>query len=212
MLSYFALQVLKSRMSLILSLMFFGLFIITGRHPAPLIELNRRLRQWHIEHPIKNTALRNVLRATHYTGGVRIMTLQVILWGMVLFFVYEEKRSAIILTLVMLVQASMVNVLKLVYGFERPKAGLELMRSKSYPSGHSAAALTFAVLITISVGRLLPPTLGAIVSGLYALNFVLTAYARIALDVHWVSDVVGGLLFALGLLMGLDAVSVISLS
>lgn len=210
--SFFALPELQSRTSLILSLIFLGLFIITGRHPAPLTELNQRIRQWHIQNPIKHVFLRKLLRATHYTGGVRIMAIQVAFWSLVLAFVFGAEYSALVLIIVMLVQSTMVSGLKLMYGFERPKVGLEIMRSKSYPSGHTAASLSFAVLITISIGRLLPPTLGAIVSGFYALNFVLTAYARVALDVHWMSDVLGGILFALGLLMGLDAFSIIGLS
>ncbi len=208
---HIALQIIQSKSSLILSPVFFGLFYLTGRHPAPLIDLNHRLRHWHVQQPIKSIYLRKVLHATHHTGGVRMMSIQVLFWSIVLVL-YGAERTAITLVLVMLIQALIVSALKLMYGFERPKAGIELMRSKSYPSGHSAAALTFAVLISVSVGRFLPPALGAIVTGFYALNFVLTAYARVALDVHWVSDVIGGLLFSLGLLMGLDAFAVIGLS
>lgn len=207
-----ALQVIQSRTSLFLSILFLGLFYLTGRHPAPLIELNQRIRQWHVEHPIKNTFLRNVLRATHHTGGFRAMTLQVLFWSGVLFLFYDAKQAALAMILVMLAQVLLVNLFKLIYAFDRPKAGLELMRSKSYPSGHSSAALTFAILISTSLGRLLPPVIGAIVTGFYALNFVLTAYGRIALDVHWISDVIGGLLLALGILFGLNAFAVISLN
>ncbi|WP_436530360.1 phosphatase PAP2 family protein [Actinoplanes sp. HUAS TT8] len=89
------------------------------------------------------------------------------------------------------------GVLKLLFGRHRPDFLDPVARATGYsfPSGHALnAALGAAVFLLV----LLPRTRGRVKrAGLVAAAVglpLVTAYARIALGVHWTSDVVAGLL------------------
>ena len=116
----------------------------------------------------------------------------------------DQPQYAFILAVTHL-QTFIVFLLKQYYGFERPLVGTEIMRTKSYPSGHTAAALTFLVLFIQLIAPLLPKFWQIVLIIVYAIHFVLTAYGRIALDVHWFTDVVGGLTVSGVFLFGLRA-------
>ncbi|GAA2882837.1 hypothetical protein Acy02nite_05160 [Actinoplanes cyaneus] len=92
------------------------------------------------------------------------------------------------------------GVLKLLFGVHRPDFLDPVARATGYsfPSGHALnAALGTAVLLLV----LLPRTRGRITrAALVAAGVVvplITAYARVVLGVHWISDVVAGLLLGL---------------
>ena len=68
----------------------------------------------------------------------------------------------------------------------------------SFPSGHSStAAATFAALALLA-GRRRPHAQKAALAGLAAGLAVAVACSRVLLDVHWLSDVVGGLALGWG--------------
>jgi membrane-associated phospholipid phosphatase len=68
----------------------------------------------------------------------------------------------------------------------------------SFPSGHSStAAATFAALALL-VGRRRPHAQKAVLAGLAVGLAVAVACSRVLLDVHWLSDVVGGLALGWG--------------
>ena len=68
----------------------------------------------------------------------------------------------------------------------------------SFPSGHSStAAATFAALALL-VGRRRPHAHKAVLAGLAVGLAVAVACSRVLLDVHWLSDVVGGLALGWG--------------
>jgi undecaprenyl-diphosphatase len=68
----------------------------------------------------------------------------------------------------------------------------------SFPSGHSStAAATFAALALLA-GRRRPDAQKAVLAGLAVGLAVAVACSRVLLDVHWLSDVVGGLALGWG--------------
>ncbi|MFI1988796.1 phosphatase PAP2 family protein [Actinoplanes sp. NPDC020271] len=89
------------------------------------------------------------------------------------------------------------GVLKLLFGVHRPDFLDPVARATGYsfPSGHALnAALGAAVFLLVT----LPRTRGRVTRAALVVAGVavplLTAYARIALGVHWTSDVIAGLL------------------
>jgi undecaprenyl-diphosphatase len=63
----------------------------------------------------------------------------------------------------------------------------------SFPSGHSATAAVFYATAALLLGRVRPRAVRAVLAGLAAGIAVAVAASRVLLDVHWTSDVIGGL-------------------
>jgi undecaprenyl-diphosphatase len=63
----------------------------------------------------------------------------------------------------------------------------------SFPSGHSATAAAFYAAAALLLGRWRPRPTRAVLAGLAVGIAVMVAGSRVLLDVHWLSDVIGGL-------------------
>ncbi len=63
----------------------------------------------------------------------------------------------------------------------------------SFPSGHTAAAAAFWAAVALVVGRWCGPRARTLQIGLAVGVAVAVALSRVLLDVHWLSDVIGGL-------------------
>ncbi len=108
---------------------------------------------------------------------------------------HKAYRAALAAMIAVLAARILVGLLKYGIGRARPiesSYGSELF---SFPSSHATiAALTFgilAVLVSHSMGR----WARALVYAVCGLAVVAIAYSRVYLGVHWLSDVLGGLLF-----------------
>ncbi len=98
-------------------------------------------------------------------------------------------HTAYWLTAILLSEVA-ISALKGSFGRARPSLGLEATRSSAFPSGHSVAAtVTFVALVLLftTPGRGRRVWLG--VAGIGA---VVMALSRTYLRVHWLSDVVAG--------------------
>jgi membrane-associated phospholipid phosphatase len=68
----------------------------------------------------------------------------------------------------------------------------------SFPSGHSSTAAAFFAALAILAGRRRRPAEKAVLAGLAVGAAVAVACSRVLLDLHWLSDVVGGLALGWG--------------
>ena len=95
---------------------------------------------------------------------------------------------------IMLGSSLLEHSVKFIVGRPRP-SGFSL----GFPSGHSTAAATFAVVLIYIVTRerLTPGRRHGIQAGAIAL-MALVGWARIVLHAHWPTDVVGGVLLGAG--------------
>ena len=64
----------------------------------------------------------------------------------------------------------------------------------SFPSGHSATAAAFYAGVALVLGRRRGPAARAVLTGLAVGTAVAVASSRVMLDVHWLSDVIAGVL------------------
>jgi len=106
-----------------------------------------------------------------------------------------------------IVSQAVVETAKVLYGRKRPDYWLlGLDAGHSYPSGHAATAVIFflgwAVAAIFSGMAAAPRDAIAALLVLWALGI---AWSRLALGAHYLSDVVGGLLFGCGWLCGVLA-------
>lgn len=142
--------------------------------------------------------LRPLMVITHRYNDVLSLSLQLILLSLLMGFLWDDWRRAMILTSAMFIQTTAVTATKQLAAATRPPQDIAhvKMRSGSYPSGHSAASMTFALLVPTMLAPYLPAA--AIIAIACYLFFVafLTAYGRLFLDVHWISDIIGAWLIS----------------
>ena len=90
--------------------------------------------------------------------------------------------------------------LKAIVGRPRPPLSLQLttVGSTSFPSGHTAIATAVGASLLIAATQITKPRLRRVAMvTLIALPLVV-GFSRLALGVHWLTDVIGGLLLGLG--------------
>jgi len=136
---------------------------------------------------------------THRWNDAPMLSLQVLLISLAVGFTTSEWLRPFILSAAMFWQTTLVSVTKKISAVSRPPQDLthRIMKSGSYPSGHTAAAATFALLApSVLAPYLSLPTI-ILISVYLAFNALITAYGRLYLDVHWLSDIVGGGLLSL---------------
>jgi membrane-associated phospholipid phosphatase len=81
---------------------------------------------------------------------------------------------------------------------ERPEDGIATALGWSYPSGHSAYSAAAALILVCLIGPYLNRPASRMLLALAALAWPATVgVTRIALGVHWPSDVAGGILLAI---------------
>ena len=90
--------------------------------------------------------------------------------------------------------------LKAIVGRPRPPLALQLttVGSTSFPSGHTAVATAVGASLLIAATQITRPRLRRVATvTLIALPLVV-GFSRLALGVHWLTDVIGGFLLGLG--------------
>lgn len=142
-------------------------------------------------------AARPVLRWVSDLGDVLVLTplvLAVLGW----LLLRRQRALALGWGLAVLTNSLAVRVLKELFGRERPPGAAELVTSgASFPSGHAAGALlVYGLLLWIVLPLVARRRWHAVLmlAGGVLIGAIVTS--RVLLRVHFVSDVVGGLLLA----------------
>jgi membrane-associated phospholipid phosphatase len=142
----------------------------------------------------RNMRLRPLMIITHRYNDVLSFSLQLFILALVLGVVWRDWRRAMVVMAAMFVQTTVVSFCKRLTSIDRPPQMIShvIMTSGSYPSGHSAASLSFALLApTVLMPYLSLPLLILLATYLICVA-LLTAYGRLYLDVHWLTDILGG--------------------
>ncbi|HWM34361.1 MAG TPA: phosphatase PAP2 family protein [Pseudolysinimonas sp.] len=108
------------------------------------------------------------------------------------FLLARRPWSAGVFVLGSAVSSGVVQLMKVLFGRERPEQILLPLESGSFPSGHTANAATVVVLLALLLRRRWIVAAGA-------LYIVLMALSRTYLGAHWVTDTVGGVLVGAGM-------------
>ncbi|MDW7656630.1 MAG: phosphatase PAP2 family protein [Bacillota bacterium] len=159
--------------------------------------LNLHVRTW------VNRTRRPVLRAlmvlTHHFNDVLALSAQLIMLGLLIGFVFHDWYRATVLTASIFFQTTVVGIAKRLTSVDRPPqvAAHVFMTSGSYPSGHSSISLSFALLVPVVLRPFLPEPVILAIAVYLLFVAMLTAYGRLYLDVHWLTDIFGGWFLAI---------------
>ncbi|NLV47731.1 MAG: phosphatase PAP2 family protein [Clostridiaceae bacterium] len=158
--------------------------------------LNLSIRRW--VNRTRVSALRPLMILTHRFNDVLSVSIQLLALGLFIGFIFKDWYRATLLTSTLLVQTAIVGVAKRMTAVDRPPqaAAYVIMTSGSYPSGHSSISLSFALLVPTILNPFLPLAAIWLMGGYLMISAILTAYGRLYLDVHWLSDIIGGWLLA----------------
>jgi undecaprenyl-diphosphatase len=153
---------------------------------------------------VAGSPAQDVLRAVSATGATipATITVSVIV---ILMAAFRRWAEALLCIVVPAITSAASSGLKALVDRARPVSGLDLS-SASFPSGHTSYATALGGVIFVLAPRLLKnQALARTVQAVAVLYVVLTGLSRLSLAAHWPSDVVGG--FLLGILLLVPAVT-----
>ena len=108
----------------------------------------------------------------------------------------DNKRLALIITILMIINALIIFIFKHIFKRERPNIKrLVYEKGYSFPSGHMVSSISFygfilMFIINMTIG--LPFKIIAFIVLTYLIYKI--GYSRIFLGVHYLSDIIGGVL------------------
>ena len=170
-----------------------GILAVLVRRVAAVQHVDNSVAAWGYDH--RSPASTSGLKAITNLGSIRI----VIVLAAVLVLVEAIRRRSrwsFLFLLVVLggMEATMLGVKELV-GRLRPTLNpAAATLGPSFPSGHSSTAAAFYAAAALIIGRSLSrrPIRQLVIATAVAIA-VAVAASRVLLDLHWLSDVIGGL-------------------
>jgi len=126
-----------------------------------------------------------------------LLPLSVLLSLLLLWF--GKSGQAVLISSSLLITIISVHVAKLIFRRPRPSTTELLVAMPSdwsFPSAHTAQATAFFLSVTLVAFQVLPPIWASLFALLSLLFIGIVGYSRIYLQVHYVSDVLAGMVLA----------------
>ena len=169
-----------------------GVLALLVRRVAVIQHVDNSVAAWGYDHrsPLSTTGLKAITEL----GNIKVVIGFAIVLVIVDAFRRRNRWSFFFLVTVLAgMEASMLVVKDVV---ERVRPTLNPAAASlgpSFPSGHSATAAAFYAAVALIIGRSLRrPARQLVIAGAIGIA-VAVAASRVLLDLHWLSDVVGGL-------------------
>ena len=169
-----------------------GVLALLVRRVDVIQRVDNSAAAWGFEH--RSDAASAGLRAITELGNIRLVVVLAVLVALVDMLGHRGRWAWLFLLVVLAgMELAQLGAKELV-GRVRPTLDpVAATLGPSFPSGHSATAAAFWAAAALIVGRTLPrPARQGVIAAAVAIA-VAVAASRVLLDLHWLSDVVGGL-------------------
>lgn len=182
-------SVIASLIGIVILLLVYFAVAIRYERFAPL---NARARTFVMKR--RSPILDPIMRATHVLNGAISMSTLTAVLALILGLYWDAWRHAFLMTAAMLFETAFSHATKAIHKSERPPQLIAsfLMKTHSYPSGHTAASMTFALVVPYFLRLHMSPAFVVPMAVILLFNAFLTAYGRLYLDMHWLADLIGG--------------------
>jgi undecaprenyl-diphosphatase len=111
----------------------------------------------------------------------------------VTLFLLKRRKKALLLVLAMTGNTLILGALKMFVYSPRPLNGLMLETDSSFPSGHTTSTVVLFGLLAFFAWQIWKSTRAKAVSIILVASLsLLVGFSRIYLNVHWLTDVLGG--------------------
>ena len=169
-----------------------GILAVLVRRVAAIQHVDNSVAVWGYDH--RSSASTSGLKAITNLGSIRIVLVVAVVLVLVEAIRHRNRWSFLFLLVVLAgMEANMLGVKELV-GRLRPTLNpAAATLGPSFPSGHSATAAAFYAAAALIVGRSLRRPMRQFVIAAAVAIAVAVAASRVLLDLHWLSDVIGGL-------------------
>jgi membrane-associated phospholipid phosphatase len=167
-----------------------------------LAGIDRSVREFVFRH--RSAAAVQFFNAVTMLGTKPVLVVLAMIAG---WFMFRRISWIVLIALCAVVSAEFVDFLKGSFEVLRPPTGLLVRKSSSFPSGHTAGSAAIMTLLGYaSVRQRVAP---AFIIPAGALIVASIGMSRIYLDMHWTSDVLGGLL--IGMTLGVSCCAIFEL-
>lgn len=141
------------------------------------------------------TAFFNVVTSLASSEAIIIITLALI-------FLLNTNHERLFVIINTIISAGIIIVSKNIFLRERPLIGSELLSSYSFPSGHSLIATTYyGFLIYLLKRSKCKEEYKVIGTTMLTTLIVLICLSRLVLNVHYITDVIGGVILGIVILL-----------
>jgi undecaprenyl-diphosphatase len=169
-----------------------GVLALLVRRVAVIQHVDNSVAAWGHDHrsPLSTSGLKAITEL----GNIKVVIGFAIVLVIVDAFRRRNRWSFLFLAAVLAGMEASMLVVKDIVGRVRPTLNpAAATLGPSFPSGHSATAAAFYAAAALIIGRTLRrPARQFVIAGAIAAA-VAVAVSRVLLDLHWLSDVVGGL-------------------
>jgi undecaprenyl-diphosphatase len=183
-------QIRRQRILFALALIFLVCFSLLAAFRSAFAPLNLSVNLW--AGSINNGSFTIVAKAISVVFDTTFIGITSIVVAGILFLMNYKRFSLLVLS-AMAGDALLVLFLKIIIMSQRPTNQILLETGYSFPSGHvTGCVVFFGVLTYIAWKRWNTLSARAVTCGLYVTITAVVGFDRIYLNVHWFSDIIGG--------------------
>lgn len=185
----------NKRSLLLICLLFFATFLLVTELRNSFAMIDLQINSWAISIQTGSlTATAIVIAYLFNTTSMAAISLAIAVY----LFYRNYKEYGVLLLAAMGGDALIVWLTKTLIHSPRPSNGILYEAGYSFPSGHTTTSIVFCSLLTYFVWQHWnSPKAKTASSTLSIATISIVAFDRIYLNVHWFSDVVGGLLLGI---------------